>query len=277
MEKFLTKVATPVVSVIAALLAAWVNFSVSQKKSEIDAGQLKLQREQQQQQAQLERQKVTISELTAERGVKKIDEDLEFRVYDAVTASLKTNNAKQQQAATALVIVMVPEPLRTQLLHVFGQSETTAPQVREVVDKVLKEEQKFKVDEAAPGSTPSSASASSPSTPKTPESSVWGTWDIDVFWCERSGDAAHRNADSLVTALKTSGAKGRVRARLLPDTINATPGYRLDGYAIRRHGDDSGQAAALKDLAQRTIQGSQFEVVMSGQSFRWYLTAFVCP
>ena len=126
MGDFIKNVVAPFSAVAAALLAAWVNYSVSQVKSQIDLRQQEVQEK-------LKQQELALDALMTERNVRKLDEDLTFRVYDAVTASLKEKDEKQQQAATALVVVMASEPLRTQLLQVFGASKTTVPEVRQAV------------------------------------------------------------------------------------------------------------------------------------------------
>jgi hypothetical protein len=257
MSDFIKNVLAPFSAVAAAVLAAWVNYSVSQAKSQI---------EQRQQQVQEK-----LDTLMTERNVRKLDEDLTFRVYDAVMVSLKSNDEKHQQAATALVDNMVAEPLRTKLLLVFGASQTTVPEVRQAVEKVLKDEQKFNMDSAA-NRRPKPAAA-----PAATQALPWHDWDVDIFWCERSGQPARASAEAIVAELERRDAKGRIRARLLPDSINAKPGYRVAGYVIRRDANEAAQADALKGLAQQVVSSSQFEIVTSNQATRWYLSAFVCP
>lgn len=253
MGDFLKIMLVPAISIVTALLAGYVNYSVSTVKSALDV------------------QKGKLEELTTERNLRRFDEDLTFRVYEAVTASLKTNDAKQQQAASALVIVMAAEPLRTQLLQVFDQSQTTAPGVRQEVAKVLETEQRFHREESVVKPT------APPSPPPPAPATGWGEWDVDVFWCERSGDGAHEQADAVVAALQNDGARGRLRSRVLPDSINAQPGYRVRGFLIRRDPGEEERAAALQQLAERTLPGASLEVGASGQATRWYLSAFVCP
>ncbi len=179
MGDFIKNVLAPFSAVAAALLAAWVNYSVSQVKSQIDVRQQEVQEK-------LKQQELALDALMTERNVRKLDEDLTFRVYDAVTASLKANDEKQQQAATALVVVMAAEPLRTQLLQVFGASKSTVPEVRQAVEKVLREEQKFNMESAVvQQATPKPAAA-----PPAPGALPWHDWDVDIFWCERSGQSA---------------------------------------------------------------------------------------
>jgi hypothetical protein len=266
MGDFIKNVLAPFSAIAAALLAAWVNYSVSQVKSQIDLRQ-------QQVQEKLKEQELALDALMTERNVRKLDEDLTFKVYDAVTESLKAKDEKQQQAATALVVVMASEPLRTQLLQVFGASKTTVPEVRQAVEKVLKEEQKFNLETAIAQQAAPKPAAAPPATRAVP----WDNWDVDIFWCERSGESAHDSARAIVGELSKQGAKGRLRARMLPDSINAKPGYRVSGYAIRRDTDEAAQAAALKKLAEGAVPSSQFEIMTSNQATQWYLSAFVCP
>jgi len=255
MGDFIKNILTPLSAVAAALLAAWVNFSVSDV------------------QQKLKEQEVALTTLTTERNIKKLDEDLTFKVYEAVTTSLKSNDEKQQQAAAALLQFLAAEPLRTQLLQVFGASQTTAPEVREVVQKVLKEEQKFAQENAVLQQVAAKPAAAPSATRALP----WNDWDVDIFWCERSGQSAQDSAAAIAKELAAQGAKGRIRARMLPDSVNAKPGYRVSGYAIRRDQNEAAQAEALKALVEGVVQSSQFEIVKSNQSTSWYLSAFVCP
>ena len=195
MGDFIKNIVTPLSAVVAALLAAWVNYSVSQVKAQIDLRQQEVQEK-------LKQQELALDALMT---VKKLDEDLTFRVYEAVTASLKSNDEKQQQAASALVVVMAAEPLRTQLLQVFGASQTTVPEVRQAVEKVLKDEQKFNLDSAVVQQVAAKPAAAAQSSRELP----WHDWDVDIFWCERSGQSARDSAAAIAKELTAQGAKGR--------------------------------------------------------------------
>jgi hypothetical protein len=260
MGDFFKNVMIPAITVITALLSAWINYSVSTVKSDLDLQKVKL-----------DEQQASLNKLTTERNLRKFDEDLTFRVYDAVITSLKANDTKQQQAASALVIVMADEPLRTQLLQVFEKASTTAPEVRREVAKVLETEQRFQQEEA----TAKSAAAIKARPPI--GGTGWGEWDVDVFWCQKSGESAHQNADAIVAALQKDGAKGRLRARVLPDSINAQPGYRVSGYVIRRDAGEEERAAALKAVAERALPSTTFDILPSRSATRWYLSTFICP
>ena len=271
MGDFIKNVIVPGITIVTALLAGYVNYSVSNVKSALDLQKGELEQQQASLKSALDVQQASLNKLTTERSLKKFDEDLTFRVYTAVTDALKTGDARQQQATSALVIVMAPEPLRTQLLQVFDKSQTTSPEVRNEVAKVLKTEQSFHQEEslikpAAAASRPSPAPGGG-----------WEDWDVDVFWCEGSGEDAREQADKVVAALKQAGARGRLRSRVLPDSINARSGYRISGFVIRRDLGEEERAAALQALAQKTLPATTFEISVSASATRWYLSAFVCP
>lgn len=69
MGDFIKNVLIPVVSIVTALLAGYVNYSVSNVKSALDV-----------QKGKLEEQQRSLDILTAERNLRKLDEDLAFRI-----------------------------------------------------------------------------------------------------------------------------------------------------------------------------------------------------
>ncbi len=260
----------PAITVMTAALAAWVNYSVSTVKTQLDR-----------QQGELANQKAALDELVAQRGIKKLDEDLTFRIYDAVIASLKEGEAKHQLVAKSLVISLGNEPLRTQLLQVFEQS--AAPEVRTEIRKVLADERRFEVEQAPVNAAAAIAAARPTVAPSTGTSSTvpsvggWGKWNVDVFWCESSGEPAKQQADELVKKLRAAGAQGRIRSRSLPDSINAKGGYGVRGFEIRYDANELAQARELRQLAQTIVSGASFLMTESSQATASYLSAFVCP
>ena len=104
---------------------------------------------------------------------------------------------------------MVEEPLRTKLLQVFDQSETTAREVKTEVARVLETEQSFLQQEAVV--KPAAAAK-----PRDSDATSWGDWDVDVFWCESSGNDARAQSEAIVGALREEGATGRLRSRASP-------------------------------------------------------------
>jgi len=250
MSDFFKNFIIPAISVLTAVFVGISNYYISQLKSDLD------------------KQRQQIDELTAVRNVKKLDDDLVFRIYEAVEKSL-SGNAKQQQAATALVIVMAPDTLRSQLLQVIGQSESTDSAVKASVAEVLKKEQEFKIeDKTAPVAAPVASTSGTASR----------GWNVDVFWCERSGESARTQANALEAALKAAGSYGRLRVRLLPDSINSRAGYGLAGYAVRREASEKEAGEQLLAITKKTIGGeTPVGVDTVSSATPGYLSAFMCP
>lgn len=248
-------VAIPLISVATAVMVGLLNFQVSsndQKMRErinaIDAAVKKSQEQ---------------------RAERESNQSFNIKIYDIVTKSLEEGNPKKQEAAKAFVVVMVDEPLRSSLLNVLKQGG--APTVKADISRILAQEQQFQSNFAAVPTKTRNDTASY----------QWGNWDFDIFWCSTSGQAAKRQAESIGDQLLAEGAKGRVRIRELPESINAKSGYQIDGYAIRRNNDEEATANALKGLAEKVLNKSgvraEFSMSLSRQSTPWYISAFVCP
>ena len=105
----------------------------------------------------------------------------------------------------------------------------------------------------------------------------WRSYNVDVFWCKATGDAARVGAEKVVSTLQAAGAKGRLRVRELPVSINASPGYQISGLVIRREIGEEASAAALKLVADQAYKPrGEFTVMASRQSTPGYLSMFVC-
>ncbi len=243
------EVLVPVITVATATMVGILNFSVSKVETQLQ------QRDQE------------IRERDQERIERESLETFNFKIYDAVRESLEVSNPQQQEVAKALVTYMADEPLRTGLLNVLRDAGTE--EVKREVAGLLEREQKFNKEEAEVEATPRSAEASFD----------WEDIDYDIFWCESSGPRAEEQATRIVEEMRRQGAKGRLRVRLLPDSINARPGYQHSGYVIRLNRGEEQQARRLKQLGNEVLAefGADFEISLSRQSTRWYLSAFICP
>lgn len=191
-------------------------------------------------------------------------EKKQLLVYEAVVKSLETGDVRRQAVSKALVTSMLEDPLRAELLAVLTTS--SSPEIRKDAETTLNQERKFKVEDAAIQSAPKKAAHD------------WQDWDFDIFWCESSGALAKTQADRIKSRLEADGAKGRLRVRLLPDSINFRPGYQHAGYVIRFNAGEEAQSTQLKMLGDEIVgPNTSFTTSLSHQSTPWYLSAFVCP
>ncbi len=226
------------------------------------------------QNAKINEQNVQIAALDSklrERGSERADfesqQAFNFKIYDAVKASL-SEDAHHQEAARVLVVSIASDPLKTALLDALSGFRGLDSGVKERVKEDLYQAQQAQIF------TPSQKASESAGT-----GFKWEDWDYDVFWCEKSGPLARAQAEAIVAAMKGQGAAGRLRVRPLAEVINDRPGYGVSGYIIRRDAGEEKQADALQQLAEKTLFRAQakFSIEPSGQATRWYLSAFVCP
>lgn len=208
----------------------------------------------------------------AEQGIKLREADRQNReslerkqmlVYEAVVKSLESGETKRQAVSKALVTSMLEDPLRSELLAVLTTS--ASPEISREAQITLDQERRFKAEENV-------AAAGEPRT-----AAGWADWDFDIFWCERSGESAKSLAERIKRQLETEGAKGRLRVRMLPDSINARPGYQHSGYVIRYNTGEEAQAKKLKTLGDTVMGQASFIASLSQQSTPWYISAFACP
>lgn len=245
--------------------------------------------------------KVTESKLSTRESDRKDIEEIrvnreslekkQLMVYEAVVRSLESGDQKRQHVSKALVISMLEDPLRTELLNVL--TESGLPEIKKEAQTTLAQENTFKVEQSVifdrkSDTTPQSIRAAKPEDEKSlivlgsstsaRTKSKWGDWDFDIFWCEGSGNAAKEQAEKIKQALLDEDAKGRLRVRLLPDSLNARPGYQHTGYVIRYNDNEEEQAKQLMALGDKAIPpGTSFIKKISQQPTAWYLSAFVCP
>ena len=120
----------------------------------------------------------------------------------------------------------------------------------------------------------------------------YGLWDIDFFWCQASGELAKKGAEAAVALLQSEKrAGGRIRARMLPETINSRPGYGIRGLEIRIDQDkvEASLAERMKNDLSGLLQargnefglddaeiGRGFVTRVTSQNTKWYVSAFFC-
>lgn len=237
--KVLKELIIPGITVVTALMVAWLNFSVRNVEAELNKA--KDQRE--------ERESL---------------QSFDLKIYDKVVASLETADPKKQRVAKALVVVMASPDLRENLLSVLEEAGTDT--VRAEVAKIIAQENAFKAGEQALPAAPAERN----------DETDWTAYNYDIFWCEKSGEGARAFAQRVKAALKKRGAKGRIRIRELPASVNARRGYQISGYVIRANENEIEIADNLKARGF-DILGREFAITFSGQPTPLYLSAFICP
>lgn len=238
--KLIKEVIIPVITVLTGLMVAYLNNSVSRVESKLEESK----------EQRMERESI---------------QNYDLKIYDKVVESLETQNAQRQQVAKALVIVMASEDLRENLLSVLEQAGTDT--VRRQVAKIIEKEKEFKTEEKAVETLVQTSASGS---------SDWRNYNYDIFWCEKSGKNAEAFAEKVVATLKQNGAKGRLRVRPLPETVNSRQGYQISGYVIRANQNELPFAKHLAQQGQQVV-GDEFVLTFSTQPTPLYLSAFICP
>lgn len=254
LSRIIQTIIVPIITVGTASMVAWLNYSVSKVDQDLKE--------------QIAAVDLAIKEAKDEREKINAEREFNFKIYDLVQKSIEEEDQRKQEVAKQFVIVMVDGELRKRLLGVLEAGGT--PEVQRDTAMLIEKEEMFDMQQAAVYSL----SKKSPSF-------NWEDWDYDIFWCETSGDTAKNQAEAIVAQMKSEGANGRVRARVLPASINAKTGYKVNGYTIRRSDNEIPQANALKELSEKVLSNNGFSIEFNQQptseSTKWYISAFLCP
>ena len=194
------------------------------------------------------------------------DRETRFKIYDAVTKSLESTDVRRQAVAQALVLSMLAadDALRVGLLEVF-RTQGANEEVKGSAKTAIEESRRFATQEQAPRAGDAASG------------NDWRSYNVDVFWCTAFGEPARTGATRVVSSLQNAGAKGRLRVRELPASINASPGYQISGLVIRREVVEDAAASGLKHAADQAYQPTgEFAITASRQPTPGYLSVFVC-
>lgn len=199
-------------------------------------------------------------ELRADRQViTKLDLDLYDRVKDAVTRD-HVNHA-EVMALTTLITNLADGDVKTGLAQiVYGASND--PAIRVAAASAAYESENHTVAPTAPASP-----------------SRWSNWNIDIFWCESSGEHA-RLAATKALGLNDDGGTGRWRVRMLPITRNADPGYSVTGIQVRAEAESvDPQESKLGIELRKELQdltGKTVSVFEPNNRTPRYISVFFC-
>ena len=177
---------------------------------------------------------------------------------DSVNKALSVQNTATGTALDA--VKSLPDtPLRTTLLDQLKSNDNAASSAAAAI---LTEETKFKADSAPLVDGAASAHI-----------------NFDVFWCA-TGDKARNEsvAGKLKARIEQVANVGRVRSRMLPDSVNAQLGYRVKDYQIRYEDANSEKdtATEIKAIVDPVIAPGTFVLHPVANRTPSYLSLFVC-
>ncbi len=254
-------IVVPLLSAFTAIIVGILTYNVSDQNAKTEAKFKDTE-------ARFREIESKISESKEQREERESTQNFNFKIYDLVLKSVEEKNAQKQEVAKTFIVVMVDDPLRSSLLKVL--EKRGEPQVRQDVEKTLNAEKNSSYTE---GTKPTVSGSKQPSY-------NWAKWDIDVFWCSSSSDKiTELQANKIAKQILLEGAKGRIRVKELPDSINAKSGYRVNGYVIRRNDIKREReiAEALKKLGDSTLGKDIFTLQTTLQDTPGYVSVFVCP
>lgn len=193
---------------------------------------------------------------------------LSFELYKEVKKVLEKQGrtAQDEEAVKVLVEGLAEDPFRYKLLAVLAVG-AKAPDVR---TSAYQSSEYFEQQVQLQMSEPTTSKVLQ----STPSGDSLGSYDIDIFYCAAQSTQSEPLANKVLT-VRGSQENGRWRVRLLPDSVNQQPGYRIAQNEIRYNAPAELEPASIlqKRLQQLGIQTQLKETL---QQTRWYVSIFIC-
>lgn len=204
-----------------------------------------------------------------ERASAEAADKLRIQLFEHVMTAIEKGQPNQRLAAkTLLTSFLKPEDdLRTGLL--IALATDAEPEVKKELQTVVDQDRKYLEQEAEVKNTVARAPAVAPAA----GGGAVARYYVDVFYCEAGGEAYRTRAESIVKLLGTRTARSRLR--VLPETLNQSPGMRVSSLQVRYNGSEADVARELSRLLAGEQQGD-FTPTEIRTATPNYLSVFVC-
>jgi hypothetical protein len=252
------------VTIVLAVATFWFNWSNEQDKRAFAQKQEDFNQSIKRIETDL---KLKQDERTAHQAV----EALRITLFTHVSTVLEKEKSadRQRLAARSLVtsLLETEDQLRIGLVQALAESATDKPAQKEL-NATVANETEFRSQEAASLAEAIKLAGAAGNPPSALKSYV-----VDVFTCEKDGGALVNRATQVKAALD-SIAKPRP-LRVLFESVNASPGFRVSGLQIRHTPDELAAAEALRAELKKANQGD-FTLRLVKKVTPNYLSVFVC-
>jgi len=192
--------------------------------------------------------KLEIQSKTLEQALRKkeFENELRFRVFEEVKKAI--SGAKSDSSMRDVVSVIVDQMLiddtafQERMKTILMASRNTPEQIK---DEIRNSDQ-FKIEQQQLALQVQK----SPDNIKTISTNSSVKYRIDVFYLEDKLNESSARAEAIRAKVKAKYPNYDVRVRLLPRSVNASTGYRIDSNQVRFEGSERSVANAIKGLIE---------------------------
>lgn len=218
---------------------------------------------------QLERQAAELDN-TIKRKV--FENELRFKVFEEVKNAISKPDSNLQEVVRLMIEEVLNEDstFQEKMKNILLASNNTASSVK--TDIKLTEQYNEEQKEIIRLSSLTTASER-----PTPAVTERGNNRIDVFYLDDKANGAMDKASRVVDLLKRKYPQSDIRVRLLPSTINARQGYRIDANQIRHEQSEHDWAGEIRKVISDAsiIAGKDLHLHAVGNKTPNYLSVFV--
>lgn len=237
---------TAVLSVVSTILTIYITYMSHQLDNRVKTADIELRK------------------LIEQRTARQADDTFNLQIYDKVWTALQTDEKRKHDVAYALVQSLEEDKaLKKHLLGLF-QTPVVAEETRRAAAVSV-----FNIDQQA--LTPEAGRGAGAAGPK--------PVGYDAFWCEKY-PGGEQVATEAANRIRGQEGVGRVRVRLLPETVNKqAPRFRVSGLVIRRDPDEGAVADKLKTWIDPVVAPNVFKIEGNEPGTATtpnYVSAYVC-
>lgn len=249
-----TKLVT-LASLAIALFAAWKALPLTDKLNDLEVETKRLDLQIKQAEARLRE----------DESIRKLGFDLYGEVKTVLAK--ESRGTEEEDVLQALVESVGEDPLRQRLLSVLAVAAKNKSVRESATNSARFYEQQAEV-------VPITATQVAESLKVANQGTSTGLTRVDIFYCEQTQSRSKPIADKF-RSTRTETDTGEWRVRLLPESVNRQPGYRLNANEIRFNAPDE-QAVAQVLRKRAEAQGWQMQFREASSPTPGYVSVFFC-
>ena len=252
---------TAVLTVVSTAMTIYITVISSQIDAKVKLNDLALRKFQADLDERMKTADLALRRTIEDRAAKQAEEAFNLQIYEKVYVALQNNDRRKHEVAYALVQSLEDDQrLKKYLLGLF-QSAIVARDTRELAAVSI-----FRIEQqsAARDTTQPAKGATEPK-----------KVNYDVFWCEGHSDW-EQLAVAAADRIRAQHGVGRVRIRMLPNTVNRETRFSVSGLMIRIDPGEEELGRQMKAWIDPVVAPGGFNLDRNAQGTPNYLSAFVC-
>lgn len=219
--------------------------------------------------------KLEIQSKTLEQALRKkeFENELRFKVFEEVKKAISGDKSDSSMRDVVSVIVdqmLIDDTAFQERMKTILMASRNTP--KQIKDEIRNSDQ-FKIEQQQLVMQVQK----SPDNTKAISTNSGVKYRIDVFYLEDKLNESSARAETVRNKLKARYPGYDVRVRLLPRSVNASQGYRIDSNQIRFEGSEKNLATEIKGLLESSdiLPNNKLKMMQTTYSTPNYVSVFI--